>query len=281
MKVDTPVGTPVGDDAVFRTEVEEITKPDGTKVRITRKTKTFKTFRRVNKAAADRARRWEKFGKCAGAAGLEPGISGIGEPVYLVLGEDARIAKELEEKLKDDQRAMADMYRQIVSEADSDDPRAGVWRPSFRSRAQAEGGASPVPAAGKYIPAHMRRRGMGGEMPEEEVTKLRVTNLSEDTTEDDLRGMFAPYGYLEKIYLVRDRETGISRGFAFVEYMSRPDAAAAMAALDGKGWDNLILGVGWAKPRPPPGSAPVPAPKPKRPKRTGGGRRVKIRFRRR
>merc|ERR1719484_460938 len=77
---------------------------------------------------------------------------------------------------------------------------------------------------------------------------LRVTNISEDTCEADLQVLFAPYGRIASIYLAKDRETMVSRGFAFVSYIHRQDAERAMAALQGHGYDHLILKIEWAKP---------------------------------
>ena len=82
---------------------------------------------------------------------------------------------------------------------------------------------------------------------------LRVTNISEDTAEADLQVLFAPYGRIARIYLAKDRDTMVSRGFAFVSYIQRSDAAKAMDALQGHGYDHLILKIEWAKP-----SAPKP-----------------------
>merc|ERR1719313_2228982 len=84
-------------------------------------------------------------------------------------------------------------------------------------------------------------------------SSLRVTNISEDTTEADLQILFAPYGRIARIYLAKDRETMISRGFAFVSFVHRQDAERAIGALQGHGYDHLILKIEWAKP-----SAPKP-----------------------
>jgi len=77
---------------------------------------------------------------------------------------------------------------------------------------------------------------------------LRVTNLSDETTEQDLREMFGQYGTVTRVYLVRDKEHNISRGFAFVTFSNRRDAEIAMNKLNGKGWDHLILNIEWARP---------------------------------
>jgi translation initiation factor 3 subunit G len=65
----------------------------------------------------------------------------------------------------------------------------------------------------------------------EDHTKIRVTNISEDTTEGDLRDLFGNFGRIHRIYLAKDPETLQSRGFAFVSYFTETDAEKAMDAL--------------------------------------------------
>ena len=78
---------------------------------------------------------------------------------------------------------------------------------------------------------------------------VRVTNLSEDTREQDLQELFRPFGQVTRVYIAVNRETGESRGFAFVNFVNRDDAQRAINKLDGYGYDNLILRVEWAAPR--------------------------------
>jgi translation initiation factor 3 subunit G len=61
--------------------------------------------------------------------------------------------------------------------------------------------------------------------------------------------LFQPFGQISRIYIAYDRETGESRGFAFVNFVHREDAARAVERLDGYGYDNLILRVEFAAPR--------------------------------
>mmetsp|Transcript_7483 Transcript_7483/g.15679 ORF Transcript_7483/g.15679 Transcript_7483/m.15679 type:complete len:333 (-) Transcript_7483:510-1508(-) len=81
-----------------------------------------------------------------------------------------------------------------------------------------------------------------------DYTSLRVMNISEDTKEADLQELFERFGRIFRIYLAKDRETGESRGFAFVSFSRREDAERAMEALQGYGYDHLILKIEWAKP---------------------------------
>jgi cold-inducible RNA-binding protein len=83
------------------------------------------------------------------------------------------------------------------------------------------------------------------------MKKLYVGNFAFSTTESDLREMFAPYGAVESISLVTDRDTGRSRGFGFVEMTNDPEAAAAIAELNGKDSGGRPLTVNEARPKAP------------------------------
>jgi RNA recognition motif-containing protein len=64
--------------------------------------------------------------------------------------------------------------------------------------------------------------------------KLYVGNLSYDTTENDLRDAFAPFGTVTEVALPRDRDTDRPRGFAFVSMSNSAEAQAAIKALNGQ-----------------------------------------------
>jgi RNA recognition motif-containing protein len=78
--------------------------------------------------------------------------------------------------------------------------------------------------------------------------KLYVGNLSFNTSESQLRDLFAAHGNVASAALVMDRETGRPRGFGFVE-MDDTAAQAAMSALNGKNVDGRDLTVNEAKPK--------------------------------
>ena len=80
------------------------------------------------------------------------------------------------------------------------------------------------------------------------MKKIFVGNLDFGTTEESLRSLFEPYGTVESVYLATDRDTGRSRGFAFVE-MAEGDANKAMAALNGTNVGGRALNVNEARPR--------------------------------
>jgi len=79
--------------------------------------------------------------------------------------------------------------------------------------------------------------------------KLYVGNLSFNTTESQLRDLFAAHGEVASAALVMDRDTGRPRGFGFVEFTSADSAKAAIAALNGKNVDGRDLTVNEAKAR--------------------------------
>ena len=85
------------------------------------------------------------------------------------------------------------------------------------------------------------------------ATKLYVGNLSFRTTSEELRDAFASVGTVESASVIEDRETGRSRGFAFVEMATPEEATAAIEAFNGKDFGGRNLTVNEAKPRTDPG----------------------------
>jgi RNA recognition motif-containing protein len=81
------------------------------------------------------------------------------------------------------------------------------------------------------------------------MKNLYVGNLPHSTTEAELRNIFEPYGAVEKITLVTDRDTGRSRGFGFVEMSDASEAEKAIAALNGTDLGGRTLTINEAKPK--------------------------------
>jgi RNA recognition motif-containing protein len=80
-------------------------------------------------------------------------------------------------------------------------------------------------------------------------TKLYVGNLSYDTTEDSVRTMFAKAGTVVSVDIIKDRDTGRMKGFAFVTMNSDEDAQNAIKTLNEKMLDDRAIRVNIAKPR--------------------------------
>lgn len=91
------------------------------------------------------------------------------------------------------------------------------------------------------------------------MTNIYVGNLSYRATEEDLRQAFGRYGQVANVSIIMDRETGRSRGFAFVEMPNPDEAKAAIEALDSTEIAGREVKVNEARPRA------------ERPPRSGGG----------
>ena len=79
--------------------------------------------------------------------------------------------------------------------------------------------------------------------------KLYVGNLSYDTSEDQLRTLFAEAGNVETVDMIRDRDTHAPKGFAFITMSSQAEATKAISMFDGKEVDGRALKVNPARPR--------------------------------
>merc|ERR1712093_472798 len=107
-----------------------------------------------------------------------------------------------------------------------------------------------------YVPPHMRNGGGaaaagdrmgGGKYERDDLATLRVTNVSEMAEEQELWDMFERFGRVTRVFLAKDRETGMAKGFAFISFQERTDAAKACEKMDGYGFKHLILRVEFAK----------------------------------
>lgn len=79
--------------------------------------------------------------------------------------------------------------------------------------------------------------------------KLYVGNLSYETTEEDIRSLFAQVGTVSEVALIKDRDTGTSKGFAFVTMSSQDEAKKAIEQFNGHTLGNRELTVNTARPR--------------------------------
>jgi len=81
------------------------------------------------------------------------------------------------------------------------------------------------------------------------VTNIFVGNLSYQTTEAELETAFGTFGAVERVSIVRDRDTGQPRGFAFVEMTNADQAASAIQGLNGTEMGGRAINVNEARPR--------------------------------
>jgi translation initiation factor 3 subunit G len=242
---------------------------EGKKVRVV---KVYKLeTKRVPKSIA-RRKTWRKFGAAASdPPGPNPSNTIISEDVYMQFVHTKEAMQPEEEnnplaKLKQGQKLVSCRYckgdhwskqcphkdkLELLQETLTDKKPEDGAVPGAPGGGAAPGGVAARP--GKYVPPNLReganRRGesMQSNRRDESAT-IRVTNLSEDTRESDLQELFRPFGTIQRIYLAKDKITGQSKGFAFINFHRREDAARAIAGVSGFGYDHLILNVEWAKP---------------------------------
>ncbi len=96
---------------------------------------------------------------------------------------------------------------------------------------------------------------------------IYVGNLAGNVTEDELRGVFEAFGQVESVNILKDRFSGESRGFGFVEMPSKEEAETAIKDADGTDLRGNAIKVNEAKPRPSTGGGGRGGP------RGGGGGR--------
>jgi RNA recognition motif-containing protein len=81
----------------------------------------------------------------------------------------------------------------------------------------------------------------------DDLPTLRIQSLSTEADEDDLRLLFQTFGKVVRANVIKDRNTGESKGFGFVSFESRKDAEKALTKMNGYGYDSLILSVSWSR----------------------------------
>ncbi|TXT05016.1 hypothetical protein VHUM_03836 [Vanrija humicola] len=271
----------------------ETTSPDGIttivswkfdehdhKVKVTRRVRRKVQTTLVSHSVAER-KHWAKFGDDKGKpSGPDRQTTIIGENLFFKVSAVNKAAAEAAAAAAAD-AAAADKqpagkavvcrlckgghftakcpYREQLAELDSaaaaldDDEAAAPAGPAPGGLARAGMGG----AGGKYVPPSQRGLGGAGESmfrSRDDLPTLRVTSLSYDAEDDDLRSLFEPFaktGRLARANVVRDRETRESKGFGFVSFESRKDAEIALQKMNGYGYDSLILNVSWSQPREP------------------------------
>ncbi|KAF9259930.1 translation initiation factor eIF3g [Marasmius fiardii PR-910] len=252
------------DENGVRTVVEFTVNEAGKKVKITRKFKRTLQKSVVDHQVAERAK-WIKFGAEKGKPrGPDSATTTVGENVSLVLTAGNKVSEQEQVEKKPTKTTGGKVvcrlcqgehftakcpYKGRLTTSDELGRDEDTMPPSETDAAPA-----PSTSTGKYVPPSMRGGQRQGESmrtgSRDDLPTLRVTNISEDTQESDLRELFGMFGRVARVYVGRDRDTGAGKGFAFVSFEDRAVAQKAMEKVNGKGYDNLILSVQWSQPRP-------------------------------
>lgn len=93
------------------------------------------------------------------------------------------------------------------------------------------------------------RRGAAQSGAEEERMRIFVGNLSRDVSDQDLQEAFESFGSVDSATVVKDKFTGESRGFGFVEMPAQAEAQAAISGMNGKDLKGRAINVNEARPR--------------------------------
>jgi len=282
-ELDQPKGEDYVDENGIRTTVEYTVNDEGKKVKITRRIKRTLQKSIVDHTVAER-QKWTKFGQEKGKArGPDRATTTVGENVTLKISPGNKSASEPEKNESDtvrtnlvkagvgkvscrlckgDHYTAKCPYKDTLAGLEATDTGAGPdddTLPPSDTLAPSSMNPSAMTSGtgGKYVPPSMRAGGSratlglsGSGGSRDDLPTLRVTNISEDTQENDLRELFGVFGRVARVYVGRDRDTGAGRGFAFVSFEDRAVAQRAMDKVHGKGYDNLILSVQWSQPRP-------------------------------
>ncbi|MCJ1260283.1 translation initiation factor eIF3 subunit g [Lobaria immixta] len=245
---------------------------DGKKVKTTRRIRTTVVKETVNPRVAER-RTWAKFGLEKGhAAGPSFDTTSVGENI--IFRPSVTWKKDGKEEKPDANSVKAQLKDKKVKCRICDGEHFTARCPFKDTMAPmgedgAVGGAAGAGAAeeeegpkegglgtggGGYVPPHLRKGAgassgerMGGKYERDDLATLRVTNVSEFAEENDLREIFERFGRVTRVFLAKDRDTGRAKGFAFISFQERSDAAKACEKIDGYGYGHLILRVEFAK----------------------------------
>ncbi|XP_022084308.1 eukaryotic translation initiation factor 3 subunit G-A-like [Acanthaster planci] len=239
---------------------------DGKLLKIVR---TFKIEKRKTSKTIAQRKSWSKFGQAADD-GEGPSITttGIADDVFMqfVTAKDDGSNQQEDDTLKKLQSQRLVMCRVCKGDhwttkcpyKDSLEPlqekllQGGGADGAEGADENADTAKKPA-GTGKYVPPSARdasgqRKVTPMDSKRDPGTTIRVTNLSEDTRESDLQELFYSFGPIQRIYLAMDKNTGRSKGFAFINFHNKESAASAIRGVSGFGYDHLILKVEWAKP---------------------------------
>jgi translation initiation factor 3 subunit G len=218
-------------------------------VRITRKIK-MKLIRETVAADVAARQHWAKYGDSANdPPGPNLATTVVGEAVYLRLSTTRDHEQDPAEARQSNPAAaskgVACKYCQGAHFSMHCPLRASLaeaFEQKEKERIAAVAKSSSAEST-RYVPPSMRN---GGLTPEEIAARpdsypVRLNNLSDITTEFDLRQLCEPFGTVTRIYVAKEERTGKCRGFGFVNFTEESMAARCVAKINGYTYGNMIL----------------------------------------
>ncbi|OEJ80249.1 Eukaryotic translation initiation factor 3 subunit G [Hanseniaspora osmophila] len=227
----------------------------GVKYKITQKVKEVKIIEKTNPAIEER-KKWAKYGV---AVSDTKDLLTVGDDVPFFLGVNWKEMQEQYENKKN-KKTVKSFVCSNCGGAHLSAQCPFPKKSSATAAASAASGAGAVPAStGKYVPPSKRallaanaKAAASGEaiLTQEEMRKkeedertLVFADLNLNTTEDDLTREVLKYFQYERCRLVRDRNTGRSRGLAYVSFYTKEEAERAANYWNNKGYMNIMMRV--------------------------------------
>jgi len=218
--------------------ITEYVDRDGKTVKVIRKVRTTKKVEKEHPKVRER-KGWKKFGK-----EIDPDEKTArteAEPTMFELSDKYRSRLQTSGTVDEESR----FFEEQVDRALGRSKKQTIWakRAEAKENANPDGGEDGKPNV--YMPPGAKGgKGDGKGARDDEDRTVRVSNLSEDVGDADLQDLFTSVGRVERVRIIRNKETNESRGFGFVTFKDSRMAAEAIAKLNGHGYDNLILRVG-------------------------------------
>ncbi|GMR36800.1 hypothetical protein PMAYCL1PPCAC_06995, partial [Pristionchus mayeri] len=248
---DTQLPTETDRDGL-KTVVDYVYEDDG-KYKVVTQYKTI--TKKVPRIVADR-KKWKKFGVCKGeSSGPQIATTYVAEEVEIQFvrnraGEQILDVQEDKQQVKatsrehcryckaNDHWSTNCPYKEMYMVDEEPDPAVVAAQEKERS--------------GRYVAPSLRPDARGGQMDNRrsEENTCRVTNLPQDCDEGELRDLFAKIGRVQRVFIARDKHSNMPKGFAFVTYDTRQDAAKAIEVLNNLRMNHMVLKVEWTRPNP-------------------------------
>eukprot|EP01091_Cochliopodium_minus_P009357 TRINITY_DN2292_c0_g1_i2.p1 TRINITY_DN2292_c0_g1~~TRINITY_DN2292_c0_g1_i2.p1 ORF type:complete len:239 (-),score=91.65 TRINITY_DN2292_c0_g1_i2:63-779(-) len=235
MKEQTKENLKWGDEEEEYKTITEYKNTETGKVKVVKKIRKYKKIEKIKKSVLER-RKWKKFGRCEGQErGPEAGVTEISNDIVNIeLTVDSKDSKDsticrycgLEHwsrdcPHKDEISNLLDIISRV--ENTKEDTETINVTQNYRNNRNQIRITEPTNA-------------------------IRINGLSEEADKDYIYEKFRRYGELERVHLVRDRDTNKLRGFGFVTYKRVSSAIEALKELNGHGYENQAWTLEYAHP---------------------------------